>query len=95
MKFLLTIFFTFLSFFLSAQEKKNTASNSKDSSVKDTKDIIVVSKSNSSDSNKINKVMDKKNYPDNVKTAPEEFYIINDKPVDRVTYLKYLRANKK
>jgi hypothetical protein len=39
--------------------------------------------------------MDKKNYPDKVKAAPEEFYIVNDKPVDRVTYLKYLRANKK
>ena len=89
------IFFSFFSFFASAQEKGNKAANSKNGSVKNTKNVVVVSKSNDNDSKGVDKQMDKKNYPDKVKTAPEEFYIVNDKPVDRVTYLKYLRANKK
>ena len=94
MKIFLMIFFSIFSFFASAQEKGNKAANSKNGSVKNTKNVVV-SKSNDNASTGSNKQLDKKNYPDKVKTAPEEFYIVNDKPVDRVTYLKYLRANKK
>ncbi|MCW1149220.1 hypothetical protein [Flavobacterium lacisediminis] len=95
MKIFLMIFFSIFSFFAIAQEKGNKTANSKNSSVKNTKNVVVVSKSNDNDSKGANEQMDKKNYPDKVKTSPEEFYIVNDKPVDRVTYLKYLRANKK
>ena len=94
MKIFLMIFFSIFSFFASAQEKGNKAANSKNGSVKNTKNVVV-SKSNDNASTGSNKQLDKKNYPDKVKTAPEEFYIVNDKPVDRVTYLKFLRANKK
>lgn len=94
MKIFLMIFFSIFSFYVSAQERGNKAANSKNSGVKNAKNVVV-SKSNDNDSKEANKPMDKKNYPEKVKTAPEEFYIVNDKPVDRVTYLKYLRANKK
>ena len=86
--------FSIFSFCASAQEKGNKVANPKNSSVKNTKNVVV-SKSNDNASTGSNKQLDKKNYPDKVKTAPEEFYIVNDKPVDRVTYLKFLRANKK
>lgn len=94
MKIFLMIFFSIFSFCALAQEKGNKVANPKNSSVKNTKNVVV-SKSNDNDSKESNKSMDKKNYPNKVKAAPEEFYIVNDKPVDRVTYLKYLRANKK
>lgn len=94
MKIFLMIFFSIFSFCASAQEKGNKVANPKNSSVKNTKNVVV-SKSNDDNLNETNRSTDKKSYPDNVKAAPEEFYIVNDKPVDRVTYLKYLRANKK
>lgn len=94
MKIFLMIFFSIFSFCALAQEKGNKVANPKNSSVKNTKNVVV-SKSNDNNSKEANKSMDKKNYPDKVKAVPEEFYIVNDKPVDRVTYLKYLRANKK
>ena len=88
------IFFCIFSFLVSAQEKGNKITNSKNSGVKNTKNVVV-SKSNDNESNELNKPLDKKIYSEKVKSSPEEFYIINDKPVDRVTYLKYLRTIKK
>ena len=88
------IFFCIFSFLVSAQEKGNKTTNSKNSGVKNTKNVVV-SKSNDNESNELNKPLDKKIYSEKVKSSPEEFYIINDKPVDRVTYLKYLRTIKK
>ena len=93
MKVFLTFFFIIFSFFVSAQENKKVVNLLIDTP-KTTRNEAV-SKVINNDLKEININKEKKVYPEKVKISPEEFYIINDKPVDRVTYLKFLKSNKK
>lgn len=92
MKKLLMFVFSILSFVVSAQEKKNSDSQK---SAKSSKRVVAISNSENNKSKASNTQIAKEKNPDKTKVSPEEFYIINDKPVDKVTYLKNLKTNKK
>jgi hypothetical protein len=92
MKKILIIVFSILSFVVSAQEKKNTDSQK---GAKSPKKVITISNSDNNKSKASNSQIAKEKNPDKTKISPDEFYIINDKPVDKLTYLKNLKTNKK
>lgn len=80
--------------FCFSQTKEKKVANT----IKNTENITTVSDSKSlsgtSNTAESSTALEKNPLPQNGKTRPAEFYIIDDKPVDYETYIKYLQNKK-
>lgn len=86
-KSLYIVLFGMFSFLVSAQEPEKRSMDLIKNIKKESKELLKL--------NSENNLVSKNSIPDKGSSVPQEFYILNDKPVDKVTYLRSLKSDKK